>query len=72
MLVSAGSAGRGLGLFSTVGLAKVLRAGAVMADCADAPQQVNAGRPKATGAVVAAPGLHGALSGGLVAVEGPK
>ena len=63
LLDSAGSAGRGLGLFSTAGLAKVLRAGAVMADCADAPPQVNAGRPKATGAVVA-PSLHGVLMGG--------
>jgi hypothetical protein len=32
-----------------------------MADCADAPPQVTAAHPKATGAVVAAPGLHGAL-----------
>jgi hypothetical protein len=64
LLVSAGSAGRGLGLFSTAGLAKVLRAGAVMADCADTPPQVNAGHPKAAGAVVAAPGLHGVLMGG--------
>ena len=63
LLDSAGSAGRGLGLFSTAGLAKVLRAGAVMADCADAPIRFNAGRPKATGAVVA-PRLHGVLMGG--------
>ena len=45
------------------GLAQALRAGAVMADRADAPPQVNAAHPKATGAVVAEPGLHGALIG---------
>lgn len=37
-----------------------------MADCADAPPQVNAAHPQAGGVVVAAPGLHGALMGGLV------
>ncbi|MCA3486135.1 MAG: hypothetical protein IOD05_18370 [Rhodobacter sp.] len=39
----------------------VLRAGAVIADCADAPTQVNASQSQAGGVVVAAPGLRGAL-----------
>lgn len=47
-------------------LAVVLQAGVVMADCADAPPQVNAAHPQAAGVVVAAPGVHGALMGGLV------
>lgn len=42
----------------------VLRAGAVMADCADAPTRVNASQPQAGGVMVAAPGLRGALMGG--------
>jgi hypothetical protein len=46
-------------------LAMVLRAGAVMADCADAPTQVNASQSQAGGVVVAAPGLRGALMGKL-------
>jgi hypothetical protein len=36
-----------------------------MADCADAPPQVNASQPQAGGVVVAAPGLRGALMGKL-------
>ena len=37
-----------------------------MTDRAGAPLQFNAARPQAAGVVVAAPGLHGALMGGLV------
>jgi myo-inositol-1(or 4)-monophosphatase len=41
------------------------RAGAVVTDRMGAPLRFNAGRPQAAGVVVAAPGLHGALMGGL-------
>ena len=42
------------------------RAGAVVTDRAGAPIRLNAGHPQPAGVVAAAPGLHGALLGGLV------
>jgi myo-inositol-1(or 4)-monophosphatase len=42
------------------------RAGAMVTDRAGAQIRFNAARPQAAGVVVAAPGLHGALMGGLV------
>ena len=42
------------------------RAGAVVTDRAGASLRFNAAHPQATGVVVVAPGLHGALMGGLV------
>jgi myo-inositol-1(or 4)-monophosphatase len=38
----------------------------VVTDRLGAPIQFNAARPQAAGVVAAAPGLHGALLGGLV------
>jgi hypothetical protein len=66
LLVSAGSVGRGLGLFSTVGLAKVLRAGAVMADCPDRRAAAGQRRPSEShgrgGGTEAAWGVDGVLA----------
>jgi len=62
--VAAGSVEAGAGFLPKAGLAWDLRAGAVIADCADAPTQVNTPQPQAGGVVVAAPGLRGALMGG--------
>ncbi|MFY8146843.1 MAG: inositol monophosphatase family protein [Rhodobacter sp.] len=42
------------------------RAGAVVTERMGAPIRFNAARPQAAGVVGAAPGLHGALMGGLV------
>jgi myo-inositol-1(or 4)-monophosphatase len=49
------------------------RAGAVVTDRLGAPLRFNAAHPQAAGVVAAAPGLHGALMGGLVPqVERPN